>query len=172
MRPPALLVVLVHQLVVLALAVGLRLDQLRLVDAAVDELLLRQVPLENPILLLHVQTVERLRLDHLASREGSAVELTQHGQFVDHLQTVVLALLKRVVAEVEDCQKHQILEVVHLSDMPDAILCQTQLSQGHEVHQTAQFPQFIDRKVEHPQVLQFSEALSGLDLVVAEVQLG
>lgn len=40
-RPPSLLIVLVHQLVVLPLAVGLRLDQLRFVDAAVNELLLR-----------------------------------------------------------------------------------------------------------------------------------
>lgn len=144
MRPPALLVVLVNQLVVLALAVGLRLDQLRLVDAAVHELLLRQLPLENPVFLLHVQAVQRLRLDHLGPREGAAVELSQHGQFVDHLKTVVLALLESVVAEVEHCQEHQVLEVVHLPDMPDAILRQTQLSQGHEVHQTAQFPQFID----------------------------
>lgn len=62
-RLSALLVVLVHQLVVLALAVSLRLDQLRLVDAPVDKLLLSQALLENAVLFLHIQAVQALSAD-------------------------------------------------------------------------------------------------------------
>lgn len=58
MCPTALFIILIHQLVVLALTISLCFDQFRLVDPSVDEFLLRQVLLENHILLLHVQAVE------------------------------------------------------------------------------------------------------------------
>jgi hypothetical protein len=63
------------------------------VDSAVDELLLRQVLLEDVVLLLHVQTVEAFRSHYLLAGEGGTVEELEGWQFVHQLEAVIFALL-------------------------------------------------------------------------------
>ena len=65
---PPILVVLIHQIVVLTLAVGLSLNQFGFVDASIYKLLLRQMFLEYVVLLLHIQSVQTLGQDHFLSR--------------------------------------------------------------------------------------------------------
>ena len=57
---PPVLIVLIHQIVVLTLAIGFSLNQLGFVDASIDKLLFRQVFLEYVVLLLHIQSVQTL----------------------------------------------------------------------------------------------------------------
>ena len=55
--------------------------------------------------------------------------------------------------------------------MPDVVLGQVQLPQGHQVHQPTQFLYPVQGQVQHSQMLELRETLPGVDLVARQIEL-
>lgn len=94
----------------------------------------------------------------------------EHGEFVDHLQPIILPFLKRIVGEIECVEIHKILQVLGLPEMLDIVFGEVELPQRNKVDQSAQLSDFVEGQVQDAQMFEFGQALAGLDLIVGEVE--
>lgn len=125
---PAFLIILINKPVALAFAIGFVCHHFSFEDPPVNELFLGEFFNKNVLSFFEIESVETFCGCDFLSRKLNTVEFLQHGQFVDHLESVVLALLDGVVGKVDCCEVHQVFEVLDFSDVLYGVLGEVQLS--------------------------------------------
>lgn len=100
MSSSPLFIVLIYKVVILSLAIGLILNELWFVNASIDEFLFREIPFENIVFILHIQTVHIFGLNNLFAWKLSTIQTLEHRQLVNYLLSVIFSLLDGIVAQI------------------------------------------------------------------------
>lgn len=150
---------------------ALFLDVLVDADPAIDEILLWKHGLEDLLTIVHVDTMQVLRLSFLFSDDIDTIEHAELVDMVEDLTFVVLFVLDWVKWEIELCEQFKLLDVLELEHFWDLVEGNIEEAECLYILETNKVSDSVLRNVELAEAGQVAEATDPRDWIVGKAEL-